>query len=48
MARLIPMKKDDSALTPREESAVVVARELTRQPIVSYCSSSQPVSTWTG
>lgn len=35
VARLIAMKKDDSALTPREKIAVVFARQLTRQSIVS-------------
>lgn len=33
MSKLMAMKKDDEALTPRERTAVLFARELTRDPV---------------
>jgi alkylhydroperoxidase family enzyme len=33
MSKLMAMKKDDDALTPRERTAVFFARKLTRDPV---------------
>ena len=33
MSKLMAMKKDDEALTPRERTAVFFARKLTRDPV---------------